>query len=81
MENTFEIASSDSLMDIPVGSAILIGSKWDEEESWEDSSLWVVIGGGKARLMSMTFPDPETEDLDWFAQWRVMVLPVVLSAP
>lgn len=79
MGNDFKIASPDSLMDIPVGSVILVGSKWEEEEAWDDSSPWIVFMDGKARAMSLDFPNSETEDLDWFARWRVMVLPIDLS--
>lgn len=43
MGNDFKIASPDSLMDIPVGSVILVGSKWEEEEAWDDSSPWLTI--------------------------------------
>jgi hypothetical protein len=70
-----EVAPKD-LMNIPVGSVILVGRKLDENSHWEDSpgSVWFVFSKGKAEVIDNHFPNSETEDLDWFVPWQVIIV-------
>lgn len=68
------------LMDIPVGSIIMVGERRPEASSrWSESkepSFWHVFTPGKAALLQASFPNTETEDLDWFEPWYVVQLPL-----
>ena len=72
------VAPAD-LMSIPIGSIILVGKKRDAVNShkWQESehgSVWFVFAQGKAVVISNVYPDGETEDLDWFKPWEVVII-------
>lgn len=70
------VVPPEQLMEIPVGSVILVGkalpgAKVNAEEA---SSVWFVYSEGKAELVNSKFPNSETEDLDWFTRWEVTII-------
>ena len=71
------IVAPEDLMDIPVGSLILVGKKLDADSKWKESeggSVWFVFHEGKAVVVDNHYPDGETEDLDWFVPWEVTIV-------
>ena len=76
------MVAPEDLMSIPVGSLISVGRRLSGDDvKWADDgdSLWHVFAVGKAKLVNVDYPDSETEDLDWFKPWEVVVLPLSVS--
>lgn len=76
------VVAPEDLMNVPVGSLISVGrrlSGGDVEGADDGDSLWHVFAVGKAKLVDGNYPASETEDLDWFKPWEVVVLPVSVS--
>lgn len=67
---------SEELMDIPVGSIILVSEPSNNETIDAEASIWFVFAPGKAVVVDNHFPNSETEDLDWFSRWTVTILGV-----
>ena len=71
------LVAPEDLMTIPVGSVIYVGKKIDLTSHWdesEDGSDWFVFTEGKAMVIDLHYPDSETEDLDWFKPWQVIIV-------
>ena len=71
------LVQPNELMNIPVGSVIYVGKKLDSASHWdqsEDGSTWFVFTEGKAMVIDLHYPDSETEDLDWFKPWQVIIV-------
>lgn len=71
------LVAPEDLMAIPVGSVIYVGKKLDPTSHWdesEDGSAWFVFTEGKAMVIDLHYPDSETEDLDWFKPWQVIIV-------
>ena len=76
------VVAPEDLMSIPVGSLISVGrrlSENDVEGSDDGDSLWHVFAVGKAKLVNGDYHNSETEDLDWFEPWEVVLLPLSVS--
>lgn len=72
-----KIVVPSELMSIPVGSIIHVGKKLPETDTkWVESegSVWFVFTEGKAVVIDNSYPDSETEDLDWFLPWQVTIV-------
>lgn len=75
------VVAPEDLMSIPVGSLISVGRRLsgDDVERADGDSVWHVIAEGKGMLVNGDYPGSETEDLDWFEPWEVVVLPLSVS--
>lgn len=70
------VVPPEQLMEIPVGSVILVGKALPgaRVNTQEASSVWFVYSEGKAEVVNSNFPHSETEDLDWFSRWEVTII-------
>jgi hypothetical protein len=71
------IVAPSELMEIPIGTLILVGKKLPHADAkWDEGagSVWFVFTEGKAVVIDNHYPDSETEDLDWFEPWEVTVI-------
>lgn len=73
-QTLFPHVPSEDLMDIPVGTLILISGPSNNDTIKATASVWLVFSPGKAVVVDEHFPDGETEDLDWFSRWTVTIL-------
>ena len=77
MIDMLEIVDPEDLMNLPVGTVIMVQKKDTAiEYQVETRSLWVVWVPGKAQLINEHYPHSETEDLDWFESYEVKIIPV-----
>lgn len=75
---TGTIVAPENFAQIPEGSVIRVGRKIDTSDStyeYDNSySIWLVGYEQKCILVNENFPHSETEDLEWFSPWEVMVV-------
>jgi hypothetical protein len=69
-----QVVAPDDLMDIPVGSIILVGKALHGGADKGETSVWFVFAKGKAAVIDEHYPHSETEDLDWFVSWEVTIV-------